>query len=464
MIRWWLPAIALLLGACATSPPVPPADYRYVVLGPEGIAVARVITARAQCPSIDVDGVTTPMTVRMPAETIPVRPSRDDLPPPKASVFDVTTCEATLPLNAQRASVDGQSLPLPKAQPRRIVIIGDTGCRIVGNFNIFQSCDDPVAWPFQRVADKAADAAPDLVIHVGDYHYREGPCDLLHPGCYGSPWGYGFDAWRADFFHPARRLMAAAPWIVIRGNHESCNRAGQGWFRFLDPRPLAPRQNCNIAADDDIGNYSEPYAIPFGRASDLQFLVFDSSWVGLTPIPPTDLMYKNYRAQLEKIFALGARTPQAIFIDHHPVLGFAANPGNPQNPFPGNAGLQSVLATLYPNVLFPDNVAALLSGHNHLLEIVTFATPHPPQFITGNGGDWADEPFPNPFPNAAQPAPGAVVSDLVSTTRFGYMVAEREGSGWSMRAFDVDGNLLTSCTLAQRKAACAPISGGSNKP
>ena len=455
---------ASMLGACATSPLLPPADYRYVVLGPEGVPVARVITAAAQCPSIEVDGATRPMSVRMPAGTIPVRPSRDDLPPPKASVFDVTTCEATLPINAARASIDGQSLPLPKVQPRRIVIIGDTGCRIVANFNVFQSCDDPVAWPFERVANAAADAAPDLVIHVGDYHYREGPCDLLHPGCYGSPWGYGFDAWRADFFHPARRLLAAAPWIVLRGNHESCNRAGQGWFRFLDPRAIAPRQNCNLAADDGIGNYSAAYAVPFGRDADTQFLVFDSSWVGVTPIPPADVMYRNYRAQFEAVFALGARTPHAVFMSHHPVLGFASNPGNPQNPYPGNGGLQSVLAPMFPGVLFPPNIDALLSGHNHLLEVVTFETPHAPQFITGNGGDWADEPFPTPFPKAAQPAPGAVVAELVSTTRFGYMTADRDGAGWSMRAYDVDGKLLTSCTLAQRKAACTAIAGGSNKP
>ena len=152
--------------------------------------------------------------------------------------------------------MDGESLPLPKARPKRIVILGDTGCRIVSNFGVFQSCDDPTAWPFERVANAAAAAQPDLVIHVGDYHYREGPCDLAHPGCAGSPWGYGYDAWRADFFQPARNLLAAAPWIVMRGNHESCNRAGQGWWRFLDPRPLTPQQDCNAAADDDIGNYS----------------------------------------------------------------------------------------------------------------------------------------------------------------------------------------------------------------
>ena len=96
----------------------------------------------------------------------------------------------------------------------------------------------------------------------------------------GSPWGYGFDVWQADFFQPARRLLASAPWIVVRGNHESCNRAGQGWWRFLDTRPVAPQQNCNLAADDDIGNYSAPYAVPLGRNADTQFLVFDSSLGG----------------------------------------------------------------------------------------------------------------------------------------------------------------------------------------
>ncbi len=451
-------AASVALAGCMTSPPAPSdTDYKYVVLGPEGVPVARVITPRAQCPVLDVDGASIAMTVRMPAGTIPVRPSRSDLPPPKASAFPVTTCEATIPATAARASIDGDPLPLPKAAPRRVVILGDTGCRIVPNFGIFQSCDDPLAWPFERVANAAAASQPDLVIHVGDFHYREGPCDLAHPGCYGSPWGYGYDAWRADFFEPARKLLSASPWIVIRGNHESCNRAGQGWWRFLDPRPVMPRQDCNEAADDDIGNYSAAYAVPFGIGSDLQFLVFDSSWVGVTPIPPADLMYRNYRAQFEQAFALGARTPRAFFISHHPTLGFASNANDPQNPFPGNGGLQSVLTPMFGNALFPPNVEVVLSGHNHLLEILSFSSGHPPQFITGNGGDWADQPFPVPFPMSKQPATGAVIADFLSTTHFGFMTMEREGAGWSMRAFDYDGRPMTSCTVAARRAACTPI-------
>ena len=455
------------LGGCVSPPVATPADEddRFVVVGPEGAAMARVITRAAGCPALVVDGVARPMTVRMKAETVPARPAASPLPPPKAAAFPVTACEAPLPRGAQRATVDGVALPLPRADVKRIVIVGDTGCRIVnGAYQAFQACNDPQQWPFERVANAAAATAPDLVIHVGDYHYREGPCAEGNAGCAGSPWGYGYDAWRADLFAPARRLLAAAPWIVVRGNHETCNRAGQGWWRFLDPRPLAPKQDCNDPANDDIGNYSDAYAVPLGSDADTQFLVFDSALVGVVPLEPGELMYRNYRDELADLFARAARTPHSFFLAHHPVLGFAANPGNPQSPYPGNAGLQSVLTPMYGGSLFPGNVDALIAGHNHLLEIVNFATPHPPQFIVGNGGDWADEPFPVPFPGGATPAPGAVVAAILSTTRFGFVTMERAGAGWRLQAFDADGAPLTTCTLAARKTDCTPLAAGANKP
>ncbi len=76
------------------------------------------------------------------------------------------------------------------------------------------------------------------MIHVGDYVYRETPCPEGNTTCAGSPWGYGWDVWNADFFEPAAPLLANAPWLVVRGNHENCARAGEGWLRFLDPLPM----------------------------------------------------------------------------------------------------------------------------------------------------------------------------------------------------------------------------------
>ena len=130
------------------------------------------------------------------------------------------------------------------------------------------------------------------------------------------------DAWEADFFAPAKALLAAAPWIVVRGNHESCNRAGQGWWRFLDPRPLEARRSCDDPAHDAIGDFSPSYAVPLGAgaAADTQFVVFDSSAVGLAPLAPTDPVYRNYHAQFEQAFALAARRPNNFFVLHHPVI------------------------------------------------------------------------------------------------------------------------------------------------
>jgi hypothetical protein len=60
------------------------------------------------------------------------------------------------------------------------------------------------------------------------------PCPAGNTGCANSPYGYGWEAWNADFFEPSEPQLAVAPWIMVRGNHETCDRAGDGWFRFLD--------------------------------------------------------------------------------------------------------------------------------------------------------------------------------------------------------------------------------------
>jgi hypothetical protein len=182
------------------------------------------------------------------------------------------------------------------------VVLGDTGCRLQKSSNSYQACNDSAQYPFATVAAQAAAWKPDLVIHVGDYHYRENACPEGNAGCAGSPWGYGWDAWDEDFFAPGARLLDAAPWIMARGNHENCQRGGQGYWRFLDPRPLLKGRDCNAAADDDSGNYSDPYAVPIGQAT--QLLVLDTAnttWKGLKP---GDTGYAKYQDLYRKLDAL----------------------------------------------------------------------------------------------------------------------------------------------------------------
>ena len=125
-------------------------------------------------------------------------------------------------------------------------MIGDTGCRLKGDLT--QDCNDVRRWPFPLVAERAAARHPDLVIHVGDYYYRESPCPKNNAGCAGSPHGDQWTSWNADLFSPVAPLLKAAPWIFVRGNHEQCGRGADGWFRFIDAAPMPQQCEQSITA------------------------------------------------------------------------------------------------------------------------------------------------------------------------------------------------------------------------
>src|SRR6266851_9460813 len=123
----------------------------WVEVGEGGGAIARVVVnTAADCPALRVDGSALPMVLRKPVPS-GLRPA----------------CEVAIPPGVKSASVNGQALALPKSDPSRIVVIGDTGCRVQGPR--VQDCNDPAKWPFETVAGRAAAAKPELVIHVGDY-------------------------------------------------------------------------------------------------------------------------------------------------------------------------------------------------------------------------------------------------------------------------------------------------------
>jgi len=172
-------------------------------------------------------------------------------------------------------------LPVVPPQVKRIVVIGDTGCRLEGR--AVQDCRSPAAWPFAAIAAHAAAHRPDLVIHLGDYYYRVSGCPAGRAGCAGSPHGDNWASWKADFFDPAAPLLGAAPWIVVRGNHELCRRGGRGWFRLLDPRP----------ARGDCSEHTDPYRLSIGG---LDLLVFDSADADDFLAPPDKVA--AYAAQL----------------------------------------------------------------------------------------------------------------------------------------------------------------------
>jgi len=199
------------------------------------------------------------------------------------------------------------------------------------------------------------------------------------------------------------------------------------------------------------GDVSEPYAVPLGTG--WRALVFDSASAGNAPIAPDGALFRTYREQMERL--LSASESSAWFLSHHPPLAFAANPSRPLSPYPGNATLLSVLRSVNGEAYFPPHVKLLVAGHNHVFEAVSFASGHPPQLVAGHGGDTLDEPLPSPFPPDLAPAPGTVLAGLVASQRFGYLVADRDGDAWSVRAYDIDGATLATCALDGRDMRCA---------
>ena len=468
---------AMLLAGCAAVElsPTPAATSRndsnmvlqsriqaaFVILGENGAASARAIVAASQavpeveCPAITIDGTVSRMAVRALAGTIAKRPTASAAFHSKPSEFPVLSCDFPLPASAVRASVDGVELRLPKTEPRRIVVLGDTGCRMKVADNAWQACNDESDWPFRPLANAAAAMSPDLVLHMGDYHYRENECPPTVAGCQGSPWGYGWDTWRADLFEPAANLLAAAPWVVARGNHEECRRAGQGWFRFLDPQPFEKTRSCDDPKDDQTGNFTPPYAVPVAR--DLQLIVFDSAHAGNAPLNPTKsrdaYTFNQYRRQFEQVDQLAAKPGvSSIFIIHHPILGYASD--RAVGIGEGAPAIVSVLKTLHPLTYYPSSVNLALHGHVHLFEALNFSSNHPATIVSGVGGDETYVNLPDPFPMHVGPAEGVTLESITHSNEFGFLVMDKETTSWRIGAYDKRGALKTTCILTGSKLRC----------
>lgn len=452
-----LAAGALLAGCAAVAPPqpVPPAPAAaFVVVGADGAASARAITTARTCPVIDIDGRAARMAVRAPFGPIPPRAREHSATfHPEAPSHPVLSCETALPAGAAHAAIGGRALPLPRAEVRRIVVIGDTGCRLKGRE--FQDCNDRAAYPFARIAASAAAWQPDLVVHVGDFHYREDPCPENRPGCAGSPYGYGWDAWHADFFAPAQVLLARAPWVLARGNHETCRRGGQGWWRFLDPHPYDPAANCDDPRADERADYTDPYAVPLG--GDAQLIVFDSANTDWKGFREDDVRIERYADTWRRIDGLAGRRRYNIAVDHHPLYAFGASRDEATGAitlFGGDAGLTQVFGRFDPRLL-PPSIDMLLSGHVHLWEQTSFASGHPTQFVAGFAGTAEDIV---PLPPAGQaPAPGATVEAMSAwIDGFGFMTMERTGPAtWHVVVHDRDGRARNTCTVTGRHSRCA---------
>ncbi len=404
----------------------------YVVLGPQGQPIVRVVTHEPTCPILVVNGLRKDMHTR-------AEPRITALSPERPAVFPVRVCELVLPTAGTEAWLNGRKLPVAKAVTQKIVLLGDTGCRLKRPA-AYQSCNDTRVWPLAQVALSAAAEKPDLVIHVGDYHYRESPC--LSEGCANSPSGYGSDTWEADFFVPLRPLLQAAPWVFARGNHESCARAGQGWFRFLDPRAFDPQHACDEPGQG-VGDYTAPYAVPLSPQH--QLIVFDSAAASEKAGDTGATDVAAFAQQFEQVAALARSRSDNWLVLHHPVLGYGYLPQ--AGYLKGNPILVAALQSLHFPTFFPEGIQLTLQGHIHTFELNSFQGPEPLTLITGFGGSLLEPRFPKELPRPFPLAPGVMLAETQSEQQFGYTVLEQRDGHWTLVEKDVDGHPRLRCEL-----------------
>jgi Calcineurin-like phosphoesterase len=437
--------------------------HAWQLIGEDGKRIVRAaLPDNGPCPYVMVDGERTRMSARLPQ-------SPDQ--------FTAAVCEIEVEPEADLRFDSGWMFPpLPKRY-QRVVVVGDTGCRLT--FYQSQACKDREKWPFARVAGLAASKKPDLVIHVGDYHYREKPCHR-GKGCEGAAWGDRWEAWWEDFFWPAGPLLNETPWVFVRGNHEDCERAGAGWFQFFGPRVLAVRK-------DNCSDFIAPYALRFEPALDL--LVFDNS--AKDPRPYDDRGTDGLNIWLDKDDHWSKaqspgndRTNRAqIALMHRALADYrqvAAKPRSaPAETCPQNAekvqppkGDEDLLKAIREVVKNRWNPQTVFSGHLHSFQSVQRGEPlH--QIVIGNGGtdpdraEWPEELWEDyqrmtchaygerhKCPTGSWRGDGT--EHIAVAHDFGFLVLDLlDGAGWFGRVYNLKNDVVAACALPFERDAPA---------
>lgn len=410
-------AVAALPTASAAARTV---ESAWVQVG-HAATVVRATVRGSRCPEIELRAGRQPGRRRQ-AMLVRAQPA-----PP---AYPELVCEATLPDGASSAGIAGRSLPLPVSKPQRIVVLGDTGCRIEPPE--VQACNDPKAWPFRHIAASAAAEDPDLVIHVGDLLYRQDPCPEDDAGCAGSPYSPSLAAINADFFKPARELLGAAPWVFVRGNHETCKRDGASWFRYLEL--YNPAEPCL--------KYTRPYQVSLGGRQRVG--VLDSSDSEQSKVDSDQVSIYS-----QQLTWLGDRLPpRSWLLVHHPFWAVGLITPDPPTYFYDNATLAAVAAEA-----FPHQVGTIISGHVHFFELLGFEGSRPTQFMVGGGGTELDPPFDLDLDGLDDA--GAAISEGFHIHDHGFGVLARGRHGrWSYTQRNVRGHILLSCSPIGKRASC----------
>jgi hypothetical protein len=412
-------------------------------------------------------------------------------------MFKQTVCSAKIDASSTATlGIDGTAYPLPPVPKvaEKIIVLGDTGCRIKGTWN--QDCNaandnSPTqGWPLATVMNKVAAQQADAILYMGDYHYREAPCSN-QAYCGGSPWsdnaeGQHWKSWRDDWFNPARAAFLTAPWVMVRGNHENCSRAWRGFQLFMAQGPVGSASDTcpDILPSYKIGLQTDP-------ASQITLAVLDTAMNGQQVMDAKGC--QNWAQDVQNLVADAANSPTNHWMTlHHPVYKWLSNTGGqgispspvPCTPtklvFKARNYVQDVMNSAAANGQASQGM--IFTGHSHMWQWnkpSEIAYSH--QMVVGHGGTLLDDPNQYGMP------PGQIGIDNLATTTvydnqqqswttmnivFGYQLMRRVAmanvstaeSPWRIEMLDVNDTLKRFCLYGTEPGAAAAVAAAVKWP
>ncbi len=318
--------------------------YSWSQVIPNNMISVRAIIDNEDCPIACVDGEQMLMNERA---------------APEGKNFPEKVCELSLSKSVEEVTIDDYQIPMLSPEIKKIAFIGDTGCRVTNL--IEQSCNSDKEWPLVKVLNSISAHKPDLIVHIGDYHYREKSCKDVTK-C-SQTYNYDSQSWYNDWFDPAKKNFALFPFLFVRGNHEGCSRAHEGWFRYLD---------SNNFSSTKCQNYIPSWIFDAGP---IQLDVFDSSYGKDSDY--TEEQVKTFSKQFGYLLQNNSSKP-AWLLTHRPLWSHAKK----SMIFYHDGNIAQIKAF---GDNFPTNISAIISGHVHIAQIILMETK-PTQIMVGNGG------------------------------------------------------------------------------
>lgn len=285
----------------------------------------------------------------------------------KSELFPVLTCSLSLDKETVKVDVENFTLELkPLNRVNHLGLLGDTGCG---------ECKKPSEWELQSNAENMRG---DLFIHLGDFVYKKekGPEKKVEK--YADTW----KQWDFEFLNPAQKLFAKAPLVFIRGNHESCKAAHEGYRRFFDPW-IYVQNDCKVATTSYV------FETQSGK-----FLVVDSATAGSIQKDMEKAPYQEAAQEIVSDFNKFQNelptdhTENYFMLTHRTVWGCVpiakGNPTQKVQCFDDGYMFRTEVFNQTRFDKLRKNILAVISGHIHLVSVTSYTDGGPLQIIFGN--------------------------------------------------------------------------------